>query len=83
MTSSHARHGLVFAAAIVVLVIGVLGFWLAPVERKDGPATPMAEASTPSPMAQPPPALLRDTLYHADGQIDGEVYEYGSIRQRV
>ena len=27
------------------------------------------------------PSLLQDTLYHADGQIDGEVYEYGSILQ--
>ena len=27
------------------------------------------------------PALLRETLYHADGQIDGEVYEYGSFLQ--
>ena len=27
------------------------------------------------------PALLQETLYRADGQIDGEVYEYGSIRQ--
>ena len=25
------------------------------------------------------PALLEQTLYHADGQIDGEVYEYGSF----
>jgi predicted CXXCH cytochrome family protein len=27
------------------------------------------------------PALLRPGLYHADGQIDGEVYEYGSFLQ--
>jgi predicted CXXCH cytochrome family protein len=27
------------------------------------------------------PALLQEGLYHADGQIDGEVYEYGSILQ--
>lgn len=27
------------------------------------------------------PALLQETLYQADGQIDGEVYEYGSILQ--
>ncbi len=27
------------------------------------------------------PSLLQPTLYHADGQIDGEVYEYGSILQ--
>ncbi|MCQ8102596.1 tetratricopeptide repeat protein [Methylomonas sp. SURF-2] len=27
------------------------------------------------------PSLLRQTLYHADGQIDGEVYEYGSFLQ--
>jgi Flp pilus assembly protein TadD len=27
------------------------------------------------------PALLQPTLYHADGQIDGEVYEYGSFLQ--
>jgi predicted CXXCH cytochrome family protein len=27
------------------------------------------------------PALLRPNLYHADGRIDGEVYEYGSILQ--
>jgi tetratricopeptide (TPR) repeat protein len=27
------------------------------------------------------PALLQETLYHADGQIDGEVYEYGSFLQ--
>jgi len=27
------------------------------------------------------PGLLRETLYHADGQIDGEVYEYGSFLQ--
>jgi Tfp pilus assembly protein PilF len=27
------------------------------------------------------PALLDPGLYHADGQIDGEVYEYGSFRQ--
>ncbi|HUL11010.1 MAG TPA: tetratricopeptide repeat protein [Methylococcaceae bacterium] len=27
------------------------------------------------------PSLLQETLYHADGQIDGEVYEYGSILQ--
>ncbi|MFZ2311313.1 MAG: tetratricopeptide repeat protein [Methylobacter sp.] len=27
------------------------------------------------------PALLGQTLYHADGQIDGEVYEYGSFLQ--
>lgn len=27
------------------------------------------------------PALLQETLYHADGQIDGEVYEYGSLLQ--
>jgi Flp pilus assembly protein TadD len=27
------------------------------------------------------PALLQQTLYHADGQIDGEVYEYGSFLQ--
>lgn len=27
------------------------------------------------------PALLRAGLYHADGQIDGEVYEYGSFLQ--
>ncbi|MGH8550843.1 MAG: HEAT repeat domain-containing protein [Methylococcales bacterium] len=27
------------------------------------------------------PSLLRETLYHADGQIDGEVYEYGSFQQ--
>jgi predicted CXXCH cytochrome family protein len=27
------------------------------------------------------PALLKPGLYHADGQIDGEVYEYGSFLQ--
>jgi Flp pilus assembly protein TadD len=27
------------------------------------------------------PSLLTKTLYHADGQIDGEVYEYGSFLQ--
>ncbi len=27
------------------------------------------------------PTLLEPTLYHADGQIDGEVYEYGSFIQ--
>ncbi|MGH8485684.1 MAG: cytochrome c3 family protein, partial [Pseudomonas sp.] len=27
------------------------------------------------------PATLRTGLYHADGQIDGEVYEYGSFTQ--
>jgi predicted CXXCH cytochrome family protein len=27
------------------------------------------------------PALLQPGLYHADGQIDGEVYEYGSFLQ--
>jgi predicted CXXCH cytochrome family protein len=27
------------------------------------------------------PALLKAGLYHADGQIDGEVYEYGSFLQ--
>jgi tetratricopeptide (TPR) repeat protein len=27
------------------------------------------------------PALLEPNLYHADGQIDGEVYEYGSFVQ--
>jgi predicted CXXCH cytochrome family protein len=27
------------------------------------------------------PALLDEGLYHADGQIDGEVYEYGSFLQ--
>ncbi|MFK8332891.1 tetratricopeptide repeat protein [Pseudomonas sp. BJa5] len=27
------------------------------------------------------PATLRPDLYHADGQIDGEVYEYGSFTQ--
>ncbi|MDD1649172.1 MAG: tetratricopeptide repeat protein [Methylococcaceae bacterium] len=27
------------------------------------------------------PALLRAGMYHADGQIDGEVYEYGSLLQ--
>jgi tetratricopeptide (TPR) repeat protein len=27
------------------------------------------------------PSLLKETLYHADGQIDGEVYEYGSFLQ--
>jgi len=27
------------------------------------------------------PALLSDSLYHADGQIDGEVYVYGSFVQ--
>ena len=27
------------------------------------------------------PALLESGLYHADGQIDGEVYEYGSFLQ--
>lgn len=27
------------------------------------------------------PALLEEGLYHADGQIDGEVYEYGSFLQ--
>ncbi|GLO40345.1 hypothetical protein PPUN15366_19890 [Pseudomonas putida] len=27
------------------------------------------------------PAILRTGLYHADGQIDGEVYEYGSFTQ--
>ncbi|MGZ8219684.1 tetratricopeptide repeat protein, partial [Methylomagnum sp.] len=27
------------------------------------------------------PALLREGLYHSDGQIDGEVYEYGSFLQ--
>lgn len=27
------------------------------------------------------PGLLRETLYHVDGQIDGEVYEYGSFLQ--
>lgn len=27
------------------------------------------------------PSLLTETLYHADGQIDGEVYEYGSFLQ--
>ncbi len=27
------------------------------------------------------PSLLQENLYHADGQIDGEVYEYGSILQ--
>lgn len=27
------------------------------------------------------PSMLRQTLYHADGQIDGEVYEYGSFLQ--
>jgi tetratricopeptide (TPR) repeat protein len=27
------------------------------------------------------PELLQPTLYHADGQIDGEVYEYGSFLQ--
>lgn len=27
------------------------------------------------------PALLQAGLYHADGQIDGEVYEYGSLLQ--
>ncbi len=27
------------------------------------------------------PATLREGLYHADGQIDGEVYEYGSFVQ--
>ena len=27
------------------------------------------------------PSLLQQTLYHADGQIDGEVYEYGSLLQ--
>ena len=27
------------------------------------------------------PATLRNGLYHADGQIDGEVYEYGSFTQ--
>jgi hypothetical protein len=27
------------------------------------------------------PALLEAGLYHADGQIDGEVYEYGSFLQ--
>jgi Flp pilus assembly protein TadD len=44
------------------------------------------------PIAEPPrpgasfldsylPALLEPGLYHADGQIDGEVYEYGSFLQ--
>ena len=28
------------------------------------------------------PALLEPGLYHADGQIDGEVYEYGSFLQK-
>ncbi|MGR9036299.1 MAG: tetratricopeptide repeat protein [Gammaproteobacteria bacterium] len=27
------------------------------------------------------PSLLQETLYHADGQIKGEVYEYGSFLQ--
>ena len=27
------------------------------------------------------PSLLQETLYHADGQINGEVYEYGSFLQ--
>ncbi|MGZ4978700.1 MAG: tetratricopeptide repeat protein, partial [Methylobacter sp.] len=27
------------------------------------------------------PSLLQETLYHTDGQIDGEVYEYGSFLQ--
>ena len=27
------------------------------------------------------PSLLQETLYHADGQIEGEVYEYGSFLQ--
>ncbi len=27
------------------------------------------------------PTLLREGIYHADGQIDGEVYEYGSFLQ--
>jgi len=27
------------------------------------------------------PALLQENLYHADGEIDGEVYEYGSFLQ--
>lgn len=27
------------------------------------------------------PALLSESLYHADGQIEGEVYEYGSFLQ--
>ncbi len=27
------------------------------------------------------PETLQETLYHADGQIDGEVYEYGSFTQ--
>ncbi|WP_431064875.1 tetratricopeptide repeat protein [Methylotuvimicrobium sp.] len=27
------------------------------------------------------PSLLQESLYHADGQIDGEVYEYGSFLQ--
>lgn len=27
------------------------------------------------------PSLLQEALYHADGQIDGEVYEYGSLLQ--
>ncbi len=27
------------------------------------------------------PSLLEDPLYHADGQVDGEVYEYGSFIQ--
>jgi predicted CXXCH cytochrome family protein len=37
------------------------------------PGTPYQDAYAP--------ALLRDGLYHADGQIDAEVYEYGSFLQ--
>lgn len=37
------------------------------------PAAPLLESYRPS--------LLDDGLYHADGQIDGEVYEYGSFLQ--
>ena len=29
------------------------------------------------------PALLERGLYHASGQIDGEVYEYGSFLQTI
>jgi len=43
------------------------------ITRAHPPGTPFLDGNLP--------ALLEPGLYHADGQIDGEVYEYGSFLQ--
>ncbi|HET9229412.1 MAG TPA: multiheme c-type cytochrome [Thermoanaerobaculia bacterium] len=43
--------------------------------------TVIQESQGPKLLDSHRPALLEPGLYHADGQIDGEVYEYGSFLQ--